>query len=92
MKSKNKTIKSLLSASHFYRSFVKDSLNNDWLITRLGACLILGISEHKFHAEFRNAEGFPKPIKKIGNTLYYSMKMIVEFSQIFNKQKGSSLK
>ncbi|WP_031492149.1 hypothetical protein [Succinivibrio dextrinosolvens] len=75
-----------ISASHFYRRFIKDLENNDWLITRLGVCLILGISEHKFHSVIRKMIGFPCPVKKVGKRIYYSMRAIVAFRNNLDKQ------
>jgi len=79
-----------ISASNFYRSFIKDKENNDWLITRLGVCLILGIAESKFHAVIRKSKDFPKPIKKVGKRIYYSMRTIVAFRNALDKQ-GSKI-
>lgn len=72
-----------ISASHFYKRFIKDEEHNDWLIHRLGVCLILGIAESKFHAVIRKSKDFPKPIKKVGKRIYYSMRAVVEYK---NKQ------
>lgn len=76
----NKNEVSPISASHFYRRFIKDSINNDWLITRLGACLILGIAEQKFHAKTQKDPTFPKG-QHIGKRIYYSMREVVAYSE-----------
>lgn len=79
-----------ISARYFYRKCIKDIENNDWLITRLSVCLILGITEYKFHSVIRKMANFPKPIKKKGNRLYYSMRAIVNFRDEIDKQ-GSKI-
>lgn len=78
-------VRSPISPSYFYKRFIKDKEKNDWLITRLGVCLILGIAENRFHAVVRKSLDFPKPIKKIRRRFYWSMRAIVEY----NNRKGS---
>lgn len=69
--------KALLSAQRFFRKSIK--VKGDWLIPRSTSCVVLGVSESKFHRVYKKLKAFPKAYFIRGRT-YYSMKEISQFA------------
>ncbi|MBQ9221695.1 hypothetical protein [Succinivibrio sp.] len=77
---------SLLSAKRMFRKSIKVKGIKDWLIPRMTACVILGVSDNKFHRVYKKRKAFPKAYLIKGRT-YYSMKEISQFADAIEELK-----